>query len=299
MSKKFFSAGISVTLLLLLSATSFAAQKVIISGNMYSAPVMWEKSKDIVGVGPQLIEKIFTDLGIAYTLEDLGDWDEVQELARQGSIDVIVSAYQNDDRRTYLDFSESYFPQPVVLLVPKETRFKFTTWNDLIGKKGATHIGESFGQEFDTFMASNLDIKRAGMKRCYDLLDNGMVDYIVIDFFKAINYNQMLRRFGSVQIVKQPITVEHISIAISKTSPLIKRLPEINAKIKAMKADGTLETMIKDANMLFQASMDARERMFKRARKAGAEARGNDPLDRPDFHQMYRDALGNATYMAY
>lgn len=299
MFKKFFLAGMTVSLLIMGSFTCHADQKILASGNMYSAPVMWEKSKNIVGVGPELIKKIFTDLGISYTIKELGDWNDVQELARQGSIDMIVSAYQNNDRKTYLEFSESYFPQPVVLIVPVGTRFKFDTWNDLIGKKGVTHIGESFGQEFDTFIEQKLDVKQAKMKRCFDLLDTGMVDYIIIDFFKGINYMQMLRRMKSVQIVKQPITVEHISIGIAKTSPLIARLPEINAKIKAMKADGSLEKMIMDANMLFQKSMDERERMFSRARRDNAKAKGLDPMDRPDFHQMYRDALGSATYLAY
>jgi polar amino acid transport system substrate-binding protein len=299
MFKKFFLTGITLAILLLPAANSFAAEPILVSGNMYSAPVMWEKSKEIVGVGPKLIEKIFTELHIDYRLEDMGDWDEVQERARGGSIDVIVSAYQNNDRKTYLEFSESYFPQPVVLVIPKETQFKFNTWNDLIGKKGATHFGESFGQKLDTFMANHLDIKRAGMKRCFDLLDHAMVDYIIIDFFKGLNYIHMLRRTDSVQIVKQPLTVEYISIAIAKSSPLIKRLPEINARIKAMKKDGTLAAMVKDANILFQNSMNAREKMFRRARRDGAAAQGIDPRDRPDFHQMYREALGNATYLAY
>jgi len=299
MFNKFFLAMLVASLFNIAPSASIAGQKILVSGNMYSAPVMWEKSKEIEGVGPELIKKIFADLNIDYTIEDLGNWDDVQELARQGSIDMIVSAYQNDDRKTYLTFTESYFPQPVVLIVPIGTRFKFDTWNDLIGKRGATQIGESFGQKFDTFMNQKLSIKRAKMKRCFDLLDTGMVDYIIIDFFKGINYMQMLRRMQSVQIVKQPITIEHISIAIAKESPLIARLPEINAKIKEMKADGSLETMIKNANMLFQKSMDQRERMFSRAQRDNANARGRDPQDRPDFHQMYRDALGSATYMAY
>lgn len=299
MFRKFFLAGVAVALLLISAVTSLASQPIIVSGNMYYAPVMWEKSKKIVGIGPELIATIFSDLGIEYSLENLGEWDEVQELARQGSVDVIVGAYQNDDRRTYLKFTESYFPQPVVLIVPIDSRFEFASWDDLVGKKGATHFGESFGQKFDTFMAKNLEVKRAKMKRCFDLLDTGMVDYIIIDFFMGVNYTQMLRRTKSVQIVKQPITIENISIAIAKTSPLVSRIPEINARIKAMKADGSLKTMIKDANMKFQQSMDAREKMFSRALRDTTTAKGLDPMDRPDFHQMYREAIGGATYLAY
>ncbi len=299
MFKKFFLGGVTLSTLLLFSISCCAAEKIIISGNMYSAPVMWQKSKEIVGVGPELIRKIFTELNIEYTIKDVGDWDKVQELTRSGSIDVIVSAYQNEDRLTYLEFTESYFPQPVVLVVPSETKYKFGTWNDLKTKKGATHLGESFGQKFDTFMAHHLDIKRAKMKRCFDLLDLGMVDYIVIDFFKGVNYIHMLRRADSVQIVKHPITVEHISIAIAKTSPLVKRIPEINAKIKELKKDGTLAAMIKDANLLFQNSMTAREKMFRRAKRDVANAEGPDPYYQTDFFQLYREALGGTIYNPY
>ncbi len=272
-----------------------AAEKAVVSGNMYSPPLMWKKSGQFIGVAPQLIERIFSDLKISYVLEDIGNWEEVQENARNGVVDVIVSAYKNDDRQTYLDFSAPYLSQPVVIIVKKGNPFVFDRWEDLIGKKGATHFGESYGEAFDSFMESKLDIKRAGMKRCFDLLEHDLADYIIIDYFKGENYIRMLRREGKVEFLPKPVAIGHHHIAIAKHSPLSKELPRINAKLKQLKKDGSIETLIKEANLAFDKSMKAREKLFERSKAANASAKSSSPSDRPDFHQRYMNLMGMGT----
>lgn len=286
------------SLLLTISPALAGADKPLISGNIYSPPIMWKKSGTITGVGPRIVELIFKELQQDYSLEDLGNWEEVQQLTRAGAIDLLVGAYRNTERQGYLLFSDPYFPEPVSLLMKKDATFTYNSWHDLIGKKGVTQFGESYGTDFDAFMAKNLEVERSSMKGSFDQLLSGQADYLIIDFFKGINYSRMLRRQAEIHFVDKPLLVEHLCLAVSKDSPLASQLPKINASLRRLKKQGVLQELIKEANQQFDQAMQARERLFKRARRDVAAAPGPDSSDRPDFHQRYQEAIGGAVYLA-
>ena len=101
----------------LLGGTSqlISAQNFIASGNPYAPPVVWEENKKLAGVAPDLVNEIFTELSLPYSVRVLSDWERVQEAAQKGEIDLIVSAYRNDARSKYLNFSIPYLPEQTVI----------------------------------------------------------------------------------------------------------------------------------------------------------------------------------------
>ena len=75
---------------------------------------------------------------------------------------MIFGIYYNDERATYLDYIQPAFTfDDVAVFVVKGKEFPFTDKNDLIGKKGVTNQGESYGTDFDAFMKDKLDVARA------------------------------------------------------------------------------------------------------------------------------------------
>lgn len=57
------------------------------------------------------------------------------------------------ERATYLDYVQPAFIfDAVVVFVAKRKEFPFKGHDDLIGKKGVTNQGESYGTEFDAFI---------------------------------------------------------------------------------------------------------------------------------------------------
>src|SRR4029079_2948573 len=89
---------------------------------------------------------------------------------------------------TYLDYVQPAFTyDDVAIFVPKGKTFPFTGKDDLIGKKGVTNQGESYGTEFDAFMKEKLDVARAaGIDAAFkDLLD-GKADYLIAGYYPGV-----------------------------------------------------------------------------------------------------------------
>src|SRR5262249_60675770 len=98
---------------------------------------------------------------------------ECESAGNDGQADMIVGIYYNDDRAQYLDYVQPAFVfDPVVVFVARDKKFPYKDQLDLVGKKVATNQGESFGNEFDSFMKDKLRVERT------DCLDAAIADLV-------------------------------------------------------------------------------------------------------------------------
>lgn len=240
---------ISFTLVFLITtlcSTSMttSAETFIVSGNPYAPPVVWEEHKQLSGVAPDLVKDIFEELSLPYGVRVLSDWERVQEAAQKGEIDLIVSAYKNDERSKYLNFSVPYLPEQTVIVVEKGREFDFSSWESLKGKKGVSGIGESYGQEFDSFAADNLDLHYYRLERAIETLNLGQADYLIIDLYTALIYARLLQGEDSITILDPPVTTENFHLAITKDSALNEHLDAINDKLSEKITSGEISNLV-------------------------------------------------------
>lgn len=214
------------------STTAFSSETFVVSGNPYAPPVVWEEYKKLSGIAPDLVKDILDELAIPYSTKVLRNWEIVQQAAKNDEIDLIVSAYQNDERSTYLNFSIPYLTEQTVIVVEKGKEFNFVGWSALKGKKGVSGIGESYGQKFDSFIAENLEINYYTLERAIKTLNRGEADYLIIDLYTALIYAHLLQGEDAVTILDPPVTVQNFHLAVAKDSPLNKHLPVINQKLE-------------------------------------------------------------------
>jgi len=286
---RFFSTlTLFVSLTFLLLPPVNAAEPLIASGNPEAPPIVWEKAGKLTGIGPELISIVLTREGINYTLRPEGSWAKVQDKARTGKIDLIVSAYDNLERRSFMEFSIPYLKSPVVILVMKGEEFPFTSWNDLKGKKGVANTGESFGEKFDNFIKEQLTVTYTPYEKAFEMLTDTSADYMIIDLYPAVIYSKMLLAEDKIAYLGNPATIQHFHVTISKKSPHLGLMPKINELIKQMKEEGLIKKMALDQYTNWNETFKARQRLFDRAnveaRKAqveydaGARDRGLDRL---------------------
>lgn len=287
--QRFFSI---LTLIASLSAISFspalATDPLVVSGNPEAPPVVWEKSGQLTGIGPELVSTILTKEGINFTLQPEGSWTEVQQKAKSGDIDIIVSAYDNTERREFLDFSIPYLKSPVVVLVMQGNEFPFTSWNDLKGKKGVANTGESFGAKFDDFIRKELNVTYTPYEKAFKMLTENTVDYLIIDLYPAVIYSKMLQAEDKISYLENPATIQHFHVTLSKKSPHLGLMPKINATITQMKEKGLIKMMALDQYKNWHKTFQARQRLFDKSQvkakeaqveyDAGARDRGLDRL---------------------
>ena len=232
MFKRILFSHIFLFLFLLFVPPLYSAQPFVVSGNPNAPPVVWEQYQELVGLGPDLVKSISEELDIPMNLRRFGNWQNVQKKARNGEIDMIVSVYKNNEREEYLEFSDPYLSQPTVILVEKEKEFTFSSWDSLIGKKGVSNVGESYGQKFDEFIKEKLDVSYNQFERALQILNLGEADYLIIDLYTALIYSRLLQGEDSVTILDPPVTVQSFHFGIRKDSELVKHLPQINKIIE-------------------------------------------------------------------
>ena len=276
--------------LLLTALQAQAADPVRVSGTPDGPPICWEKSKKLTGAAPALAAQILTELKVPFTIEPVGSWQQVQDKAKSGDIDLIVSAYKNSERAVTMDFSIPYMVSPVVIVVKKGDKFPLSSWNNLKGKKGVANTGESFGEEFDAFIKKELDFTYTPYERAFRLLSEDLADYLIIDLYPAVIYAKLLHAEGKIEILDTPVTRQHFHFAISKKSPLVQHLPAINKKIAELQKQGVIKKMIMDQYKTWTETFNERQRFYARQNTnaaqqqatydAGARDRGLENLAR-------------------
>ena len=234
-----------VTVLFMASASfSFSAEPFVLSGNPNSPPVSWEENNVLKGVAPTLASSILNTLGVKYRFAPSGTWKKAQELTRQGKIDMLVSAYRNDEREKYLIFSEPFLSQPIVVVVKQGYEFKLTHWIDLAGKKGVSNLGESYGEDLDRFINTKLDVTYVPLERAIQELVRGEADYMIIDLYTALVYENFLQGKQAVSVLEPALSVQDFHFAINKDSELASHLQEINGKITELSGTDEITNLL-------------------------------------------------------
>ncbi len=237
----------AAVLLLAFVAPALAADTVRLTGHPNWPPFSWQRGDKIAGIGAELAEIVFKDLGLAVISVPSGNWKRAQAQVAAGAADVLVAAYSTAERRAYLAYPATPFMQDInVVWVQEGRQFPFQRWEDLIGKHGTAMLGESYGQQFDEFIKSKLQIEWVSKpSQSLQQLVMGRADYYPFSLHGGQIQVQQFGYSGRIAYLPMPISTENIYIAISKKSKFLAYLPQIEAAIAARLADGTVERLIR------------------------------------------------------
>lgn len=236
--------------------------KLTITGHPEYAPIGWREGDRIIGAGAALVSQVATDLGLAVESKYTGSWADAQAATRDGSVDVIFGIYFNEERATYLDYVRPPFMiDPVVVMVRKGHAFPFSEWKDLVAKTGVTNEGESYGPEFDTFMAERLTVSRAkGTEATFRHLLDGKADYMIVGLYPGQTEAARLGVKDRVEALPQFLLSADMFIAFSKKSPCRHHRDAFGAKVETMAKDGTIETMLFNSVTEWESSLAVQTR---------------------------------------
>lgn len=229
--------------------TAAECTKLRITGHPEYPPVGWRQGDHIAGAGVAAVTKIASDLGLSVDPVYAGSWADAQTAARNGLVDIIFGIYFNQNRATYLDYVRPAFMiDPVVVMVRKGEAFRFNTREDLVGKKGVTNEGESYGSDFDKFMNERLTVARAkGTGATFHELIEGKADYMIVGLYPGRAEARRLGIQDKVEALPQPLISADMFIAFSKKSSCRGYLKAFGAKVADMVKGHSMQTMLLDA----------------------------------------------------
>ena len=145
---------------------------------------------------------------------------------------------------------------PVVVMVRKGEALRFKTREDLVGKKGVTNEGESYGSEFDKFMHERLTVERTkGTGAALRELIDGKADYMVVGLYPGRAEARRLGIQDRVEALHPFLLSADMFIAFSKKSPCRKYVKPFGAKIADMGKAGTVQTMLLYATSEWEKSL--------------------------------------------
>jgi polar amino acid transport system substrate-binding protein len=244
----------------LISGAAFAqapaCSSLTITGHPEYPPIGYKDGDRIVGVGATLVERIAGELKIPVQSKYTGTWEDAQKAARDGTVDIIFGIYFNDERATYLDYVRPAFMiDPVVVMVAKGKGFPFRGRQDLVGKRGVTNAGESYGSELDAFIAQKLTVARSnGPEEALKDLISGKADYMIVGLYPGLADAADHGVKNQIEPLKTQLTKADMFIAFSKKSPCLAVIGAFGRKIGAMRANGVIGNMLQNAIKVWDAS---------------------------------------------
>jgi polar amino acid transport system substrate-binding protein len=256
--KRFLCLSVFVALTLTGNAT-FAADectKITATGHPQYPVIAYKDGDNIVGAAPTLVETIAKQINVPLESKYMGTWEEAQTAARDGKADMIFGIYYTDERATYLDYVQPAFTfDDVAIFVTKGKEFPFTGQNDLIGKKGVTNQGESWGMEFDAFIKDKLDVTRtAGIDAAFkDLLD-GKADYLIAGYYPGLAEAAKEGIKDKVVALNQAVVTNEMFVAFSKKSPCRSLADKFGQQITVMTTDGSYDKMLLEAEKAWESA---------------------------------------------
>jgi polar amino acid transport system substrate-binding protein len=241
-----FKILVVIAAIILTANLVYAAKTVIVSGHPEYPPVMWQEGDDIIGVGPEILKMAFDELGITVQSKFKGPWTQVEKGIKDGDIDVVAGIYITAQRKTFMEYNTiPYMKDPVVIFVAKNKTFPYKKWDDLIGKKGTTTIGDSFGKELDKFIAGKLTISRyLKIDDNFNQILSGEADYFISAMYSGLVGAEKLGISNNIEYLPVFVTAETFYIAISKESKFLRYLPQLSEKIEKLVKDGTVDRLI-------------------------------------------------------
>jgi polar amino acid transport system substrate-binding protein len=229
--------------------------KITATGHRYYPVVAYRDGDKIVGAAPTLVETIAKQINVPLESKYMGTWEEAQDAARDGKADMIFGLYYNDERATYLDYVQPAFTfDDVAIFVLKGKEFPFTDKNDLIGKKGVTNQGESFGNEFDAFMKEKLDVARAnGIDGAFKELLDGKADYLIAGYYPGLAEAARQGVEDKVGPLKQALLSQEMFVAFSKKSPCKSLAAKFGQGITELTTNDSYDKIVVEAQKAWEA----------------------------------------------
>lgn len=201
------------------------------------------------GLSYELMQLIFGHMGRCADIR-LVPQARMLQMARQGKVDGVTVISLSPERAKFLAYtSPPLLTRRAYIYYRKDrpTPIEMESWENLRGLQVATVRGRNYPESFNAAVAQGVfsTIEVVSASQMFELLVKGRVDAFPSMDLEAAEFITSPAYRGQIVASMQPYMEYHYYLAISRQSPLVQSLPEINQAITELQFNGELPALLK------------------------------------------------------
>lgn len=235
--KKLFKSLVMGAMVLSLSVTAFAKEKIYVGTNAEFPPFEYLENGEIKGFDMELVNEIGKILDADIKIVDMA-FDGLLPALQMKKVDLVIAGMTaNEERMKTVSFTQPYYTASQVIIV-KEGNDSIKSFNDLKGKK----VGVMLGFTGDMVVSEIEGVKIERFNAAYAgimALQAGKVEAVVLDSEPAKNY--VAQNKGLV-LADADAEQEEYAIAVRKNDKAL--LDKVEKALKEIKENGTYDKLL-------------------------------------------------------
>nr|WP_228533996.1 transporter substrate-binding domain-containing protein [Pseudomonas sp. UFMG81] len=216
-------------------------------------PVSWSDGKQPRGLAPTVVRELFGRLGYHVEMVVLGNWQRCLIDAAEGRVDVVL-AYASEQRDQTMRFSQvPVLREEVAVFANRQRPLQFDKLEDLAQYRGGLLFGESYGAEFDRFVARHQNIEWVSDSgQNFGKLIRGRIDFVIQERRTGQLFVEHLQGARDIVALGPALSVDYLRVAVSRHSPLSERMQEIDEQLQKMTDSGELARWLHESEVTYR-----------------------------------------------
>lgn len=236
--KKFVKSLLMGALVLSLSVSAMAKDKIFVGTNAEFPPFEYLEKGEVTGFDIELVNEIGKVMDADVKVLDMS-FDGLLPALQMKKVDLVIAGMTaTEERKKTVSFTQPYYTASQVIIV-KEGNNSIKSFDDLKGKKVAVMLGftgDTIVSEIEGVNVERFNAAYAGIMA----LQADKVEAVVLDSEPAKNY---VKQNPGLVLAEADAEQEEYAIALRKNDKVL--LEKVEKALAELKANGTYDALIK------------------------------------------------------
>ena len=236
--KKFVKSLLMGALVLSLSVSAMAKDKIFVGTNAEFPPFEYLEKGEVTGFDIELVNEIGKVMDADVKVLDMS-FDGLLPALQMKKVDLVIAGMTaTEERKKTVSFTQPYYTASQVIIV-KEGNNSIKSFDDLKGKKVAVMLGftgDTIVSEIEGVSIERFNAAYAGIMA----LQADKVEAVVLDSEPAKNY---VKQNPGLVLAEADAEQEEYAIALRKNDKAL--LEKVEKALAELKANGTYDALIK------------------------------------------------------
>ncbi|KDN97117.1 substrate-binding periplasmic protein [Pseudomonas donghuensis] len=239
--------------MLMPGAQAQAAERIRYCDYPVYPPISWSDGKQVRGLAPTVVRQLFARLGYEVEIVVLGNWKRCLLDAAAGRVDVVL-AYNSDQRDQGMRFSTvPVLREEVAVFFNRQRPVTFERLEDLASYRGGLLFGESYGADFDRFVARHQNIEWVSdSQQNFGKLIRGRIDFVIQERRTGQLFVEHLPGAEDIQALPTALSVDYLRVAVSRHSPLSQHMAQIDEQLQRMRDNGEIQRWLEQSEVTYR-----------------------------------------------